>query len=299
MDLSLIFATLGARIATRHELIACGVTGRALASAVKTGRLARVRRDRYALPGSDRHLIEAVRVGGLFACTSALADIGVFAFDNRVTHVHLERAASRPRDPHNGRLRLARSGRRDIEVHWTRLIDPTAATRERVGLVDALVQSASCQDPRHTIASIDNALHQGLIGESEISMIFDALPTNRQYLRGLLDARAESGQESVLRLLLQHAGLRFEVQVHIPGVGRVDFLVEGILILEADSRLAHDGWDAHVRDATRDITSGQLGYLTLRPLYEHTMHQPELVLAAIRGVLDSGRALKSRRIRSA
>jgi very-short-patch-repair endonuclease len=293
------FTAIGARIASRAELFALGATGRQLTTAVRVRELVRVRRDHYSLPATDRHLVEAVRVGGKLACTSALADAGVFIFDSKRTHLHLAKSASRSRSPHSHRVPLGHGNRRDIELHWKRLVDPTAATRDRVGLVDGLIQASSCQDLRYTIASIDNALHQRLIGESEISTIFDALPANRQYLRGLLDARAESGQESVLRLLLQHAGLRFEVQVHIPGVGRVDFLVEGILILEADSRLAHDGWDAHVRDATRDITSGQLGYLTLRPLYEHTMHQPELVLAAIRGVLDSGRALKSRRIRSA
>jgi very-short-patch-repair endonuclease len=118
-------------------------------------------------------------------------------------------------------------------------------------------------------------------------MIFAALPARLQRLRTWLDGRAESGQESVLRLILDSAAFEYKPQVFIPGVGRVDFLVEGILVLEADSRLAHDGWNAHVRDATRDINCGQLGYLTLRPLYEHTMYQPELVLAAIRGVLKS------------
>jgi very-short-patch-repair endonuclease len=299
MNVDDTFSTIGTRIATRAELISCGATGYWLTAAVKSGLLVRVRRDRYALPSTSHQIIQAVRVGGRLACTSALAEVGVFAFDSRATHVHLERAASRPRSPLNNRQPLASRDRRDVEVHWKRLVDPQAATPERVGLVDALVQGASCQQPRHTIASIDNALHQQLITEADITTIFAALPSRFQTLRGLLDGRAESGQESVLRLILENASLRYEPQVWIPGVGRVDFLVEGILVLEADSRLAHDGWDAHVRDATRDIRCGQLGYLTLRPLYHHTMEQPDLVLAAIRGVLDSSRALTSRRIHRA
>lgn len=285
-----IFAAVGARIATRDELIGLGITGRALTSAVRCGELVRVRRDRYAPAGTDRRIIEAVRVGGVIACTSALSISGVFAFEARTTHVHLERTVSRPRSPRNGLQPLQHKNRRGVKVHWRRLVEPLAATPERVGLVDALIDAARCQDPRHTVASIDNALFQRLIDGGDITTIFAALPGSLQYLRNLLDGRAESGQESILRLILASASLHYELQVWIPGVGRVDFLVEGILVLEADSRLAHDGWDAHVRDTNRDIACGQLGYLTLRPLYEHTMHHPELVLAAVRGVLATARA---------
>ena len=284
-----IFLSLGARIVRRDELIHRGATGRALSAAVKSGHLVRVRRDRYALPGTNRHVVEAVSIGGVLDCTSALADIGVFVFDGGATHVRLPAAAARPPSAPNNRRVLGSNKSRDVEVHWRRLVDPLAATPECVGLVDALIQAARCQDPWHTVASIDNALHQKLINGGDVATIFEALPLTLQYLRDLLDGRAESGQESILRLILESASLHYEVQVVIPSVGRVDFLVEGILVLEADSRLAHDGWDAHVRDTNRDITCGQLGYMTLRPLYEHTMHQPHLVLAAIRGVLETAR----------
>jgi len=57
-----------------------------------------------------------------------------------------------------------------------------------------------------------------------------AVPIRRVWrLRTLLDARAESGSESLMRLVLRSLGCAFEPQVTIPEVGRVDFLVEGLM----------------------------------------------------------------------
>jgi hypothetical protein len=42
-----------------------------------------------------------------------------------------------------------------------------------------------------------------------------------------------------MRLLLRALGHRAEVQVRIAGVGRVDLVVDGWLIVECDSRAYH------------------------------------------------------------
>jgi very-short-patch-repair endonuclease len=38
-------------------------------------------------------------------------------------------------------------------------------------------------------------------------------------------------------------------------VGRVDFLVEGWLIIECDSKAHHEGWDKQRRDRRRDLAA--------------------------------------------
>ena len=268
---------------TQHELC----TDHGLTCAVRTGALLRVRRDHYALPGTDRHTVEAVRIGGRLACVSALADLGIFAFEHHSTHVHLVEQMSRTRSPHNRFARLTASNRAGTVLHWIPLAAPAEGTNFRVGLVDALIQTVRCQQPHHAIASIDNALFLGAITEGDVGTIFAALPARYQPMRSRLDARSESGQESVLRLLLLDAGLRVDCQVVIPGVGRVDFLVEGTLVLEADSRLAHDGWERHVADRTRDARCAELGHPTLRVLYEFVMNDPEFVLRSILGALQA------------
>jgi len=292
-----VFAEANSRIVQRWQLVAAGATKSSIAGAVRNERIVRLRRDYYSLPGTSQPLMEAIRVGGRLGCISALADAGVFAVSDLFTHAHVLPQRSRLRSPRNRFIPLTPHNRDGVELHWKPLLQPDEATIERVGLVDALAEGFLCQQPALALASLDNALHQGLVGADDVAAVFTGLPERLHYLRNLVDGRSESGQETVLRLILVDCGLQFEVQPQIPGVGRVDFLVEGRLILEADSRLAHDGWDAHMRDANRDINAGAQGYLSLRPLYQHTMLEPTLVREAILSTLYQARLGNTRRPR--
>lgn len=89
----------------------------------------------------------------------------------------------------------------------------------------------------------------------------------------------------MLRLLFEDAGLHCEIQITFAGIGRVDIVVEGIVVVEADSRLAHDGWELHIRDRDRDINLARLGHPSLRPAYQRTMQNPSDVLEAVLGLL--------------
>lgn len=82
-------------------------------------------------------------------------------------------------------------------------------------------------------------------------------------------------------------GIQSQIQVTIPGVGRVDGLVDGRLIWEADSRLAHDGWQLHVRDRDRDIDAARQGFVTLRPAYNRTMFATADVVDAVQRLLEA------------
>ena len=105
-------------------------------------------------------------------------------------------------------------------------------------------------------------------------------------LRSLIDARVDAGQESVVCDLFRSAGYRCDIQVSIDGVGRVDILVEGCVVVEADSQSHHKTWDEHIRDRTRDRLLAALGYVTLRVLYQDIMFDPEGVLRAMQKLVD-------------
>ncbi len=280
-----VFTEYGITIASREQLLAAGATGRGLTAAVQSGFLVRLRRDHYVLPGAARLIQQSVRVGGRLGCVSTLSLAEVFAFDATYPHIHMDRRASRYRSPRNRFVLLNEFNRDGATLHWSRLIEPDGGNEFTVGMTDALAQAVCCQDPWHAIASLDNALHLGRISESDLNEIFRHLPDRFQPLRPEVDGRSEAGQETVLRLLMQSAGLSCELQVEIAGVGRVDMIVDGILVLEADSRLAHDGWDLHVRDRNRDLDLGRLGYMSLRPVYNRTMYYPNDVLEAVLNLL--------------
>jgi hypothetical protein len=287
------FERLQTRVASRAELLDAGATPRLLTTAVRGGRLLRVRRDHYALPGTTRSILQAVRIGGRIGCISALEGAGVFAFDKTFTHAHLDREASRTRHPNHRNRRLTAGERDGVVVHWGELLDRYDGSRWSIGTRDALAQVLRCQHPWHAVASIDNALFLGVIGKTELADIFAHVPGNLQRLRELVDGRAEAGQETVLRLILREAGLDYEIQVTVAGVGRVDFIVEGCLVVEADSRLAHDGWDLHLRDRNRDIDLARLGYMSLRPAYQRTMFAPNDVREAVLHLLGAHRHFRT------
>lgn len=279
------FGAAGLSVMSKAELVSCGATDGALTAAVRSGHLLRLRRDRYSLPSLDSDAQRAVRVGGRLTCVSALASYGVFAFDTRNTHIHLVNHMSRLRSPQNRGIALDVRNRSSVELHWGALLDPHGGNDVRVGIVDALAQAVRCTHPWHAIASVDNALHLGLVDQSDVAEIFRWAPDRFGWLRTMVDGRAEAGQESVLRMIVHEAGFNCELQQVIDGVGRVDLVVEDCVALEADSRAHHNGWEAHVRDRGRDLELAVRGYASLRPAYAHTMHNPLLVKNAVSGLV--------------
>jgi very-short-patch-repair endonuclease len=281
------FERTGTLIASRDELLSAGARGRVLTRDVRDGRLIRVYRDHYALPGTPEHVLRAVRVGGRLACVSDLADRGVFVFRQHQGHVHLERGASRLRSPGCREVQLGADNRGGVELHWRPLLCPEDATPHAVGAIDSVAQAMRCQAPRMAVATLDSALNKRVISPEGARTIFASLPERFRAIHALSDGRAEAGSETILRLLVRTLGLQFDIQVVIDGVGRVDMLIEGWLVVEADSRAHHSAADRYVADRTRDTTLALLAYASLRLLYEDIMFRPERVAAAILGLLRS------------
>jgi very-short-patch-repair endonuclease len=66
----------------------------------------------------------------------------------------------------------------------------------------------------------------------------------------LADANSESPLETIARVLLRVHGLDVQTQVYLDGVGRVDLLVEGVLVVELDG-FEHHSDRAHYRNDRR------------------------------------------------
>ncbi len=175
-------------------------------------------------------------------------------------------------------------------MHWWPLIEPDDGTEFCVGARDVLAQVIQCQPPHFALAALDTALHAGRVHPSELGEIFANVPAKYRSLRGEIDARVDAGQETVLRRLILEAGLRCDIQVIIDGVGRVDLLVENCVVVEADSNAHHKSWEQHIRDRTRDRRLAELGYVTLRVLYQDIMFDPASVVSAIKALVRLCRA---------
>jgi very-short-patch-repair endonuclease len=271
-------------VLTRADLIRDGMTSRAITAAVRSGALIRARQDNY-LPGdAARPLVEAVRVGGRLGCLSLLALLEVFVYDSDTLHVHMERGDSRMRSTRTRRMPLAtRAKRRDVVLHWHRLTE--RPRRGQVGVFDAIVNAVRCQEPRYAIATLDSALNKKLIRPDQISEVFAALPRRFQILRGFVDGRAQAGTETLVRLMAIRLGCDVDLQVRFDGVGFVDLVIDGWLVVECDSKAFHSTWEQQLKDYRRDLALAAAGYCVLRLTAEDILYRPEAVLESLRGLL--------------
>lgn len=263
------------RTLSTSDLREAGLTKRRIATAVQQGRLIRLRLGRYAPEHTPDIFIDAARWGGRVDCISLLSYLGVFVHTQDGPHIQVDRNATRLP------LRPAR-----VRRHWRSSSAPAASMA--VEVVEALTQAVLCQPARHAIATLDSAWHLGLVDVEGIDEVFRRLPRAFQVLRTLLDPRSEAGVETLVRLILRTLGHRAELQVVIRGVGRVDLLVDGWLIVECDSRQFHSEWEAHVRDRHRDSAALAQGYCTVRLLAADVLSRPDAVRLQLESILDHG-----------
>ena len=100
------------------------------------------------------------------------------------------------------------------------------------------------------MASIDSALNRGLIALDQVTEIFDLLPPRYGVLRGLIDGRAQSGPETLVRVMVRKLGSTADLQVEFDGVGFVDLVVDGWLVIECDSKAHHSSWEQQLKVRT-------------------------------------------------
>lgn len=88
--------------------------------------------------------------------------------------------------------------------------------------------------------------------------------------------------EVCARYHLLAAGLVVQEEVLVPGVGRVDFVVAGRLIVEIDGFEFHSNRTHYRQDRNRWNTATAKGYQTLRITAELVLGNPELFVQLVR-----------------
>lgn len=268
---------------TTAELNAHGRSARWIAEQVRAGRLVPIRKGHFHLPGAPEQVVRAVRVGGLATGATAAAALGLWTPTDGRLAVVVPATASRLRDPDDARRPLAGDG---VRVHWTGERMPQETLLDRIAPALVVLEHLLLTfAPARALTTVDSALHQLRIRPADLAVLRERLPAHLAGVLALADARAESGLETVARVLLQLAGFRVVPQVEITGVGRVDLVVEGRLIVELDGAVWHAG--KFEEDRARDAAAARLGYRTLRFTYQQVMDEWPTVFAAITRALAS------------
>lgn len=301
--------------ARRSTLFRQGISRFQIEDALASGFLERPIRGWYLTRAADSDQRRAIIAGARLGCVTALRRWGVWSGLANDLHLHFAPTSSRlrldqahvvlgmqqPVLPHPGvpprRIvdlgEIWRCAPGIPVVHWLSNTSASGTLDWIVSPADALAQAIRCQDEEHAVACIDSALRHGVISIQEWGTIRRNLPERLRPLADRVDARAGSGNESIVRVRLRATGFTVEPQVHIPGVGDVDLIVDDLVALEVDSEKFHSSPEQRRIDRTRTLLALAYGMPSMRIGPEHlTAEGWPLALTAIARQVADARALR-------
>lgn len=243
-----------------------GCTRKQLAAETRIGSIQRVRPGVFAVPTADPSILSAAAHGGALTCAAALRARGIWVLPDPDDKIHVWMGAA-------GRTHHEKCA---CIVHYS----PGRAELGLAPVAAALVHAYRCLNQEAFFAAYESAWNKRLISAPDRARIRKELPRSAEWLLDLARSDAESGLESLLRLRLHLLGIRLDCQVDIDGVGRVDFVIGGRVILEADGKENHTAAKRH-KDLMRDAAASARGYETLRFDYAMSLYNWDLVIAAI------------------
>lgn len=227
------------------------------------------RRGVFLVPGCDPDLAAAIRHNGRLTCASAASRYGLW-LRNPPPRLHLACNHGHGRGFIRHRT-LRFDGHEDF---------PIAAVE------DVALHALGCLAPPSSTALATSAIR---LHGVHLELLKDQLRADRSapVRRALqdLDLRAESIVQVDAQHLFRTNGIHFDAQVFLPGIGRVDFLLDGFLIVEIDGFAFHSQRADMLRDRDRNNTSTVQGFAVLRYMLEHIWFNPDHVLGEIRAVL--------------
>lgn len=277
-------------VATTGDLRARGFTRADVAAAVSRGALRHVRRGWYATAGTDPRVVRAVRLGGAAGCVTGTTLAGLWEPPAAGLHLSLSRDAHPP----SGRHPLIAG---DIVTHWTgdsRL----SMNRGTLGAIECLRQVIGCQPPDFAFAIVESALACGLLSTADLARVTaESGPGDARTLAAAC-ALSGSGTESLFKFrILPFVRLELRQQVHVPGVGRTDFMIGDRLLVEIDSRAHHGGDAQRRRDLARDAIAAGLGYFPVRFDSTQVLHDWATVESTVLSIVERREHLDFRRVR--
>lgn len=284
-------------VASRQTLIAARIHPASIDAARRSGVLEKLRRGMYALPEADIDQRRAVIAGGRVGCVSALRRVGVWGGFDPALHLHVPSSASRLHLDEIVALGRSPDVRRtddafwaepgEPRVHWQRG-HPLGGRRVRSWADDwladplsALRQAVLCLDDEHAIAAIDSALRKNVVHARDLEPLFAQLPRRLHPLKNELDAAADSGPESIVRVRMRRAGFVVEPQIPIPGSSQLDLLINGVVGLDIDSRAWHRGQQQVSWDYGKTLQAFAFGLPILRILPHHIFENWSSTVEAI------------------
>jgi very-short-patch-repair endonuclease len=262
------FLKYAGSVARTSTLLQAGFTDRDIRNAVAAGEIRRLRHGVVALPDAAPDLTGAVLANGLLTCASA-------AVHRQLWVLH---------EPQSLHLLCRHGGPKDAVVHRETLVPPDG-TKPLASTTDVLIHCLRCLPAVEAAVMVESAARQGV---TTLGYLRERLPGRRngaaRRVLDLVDGTADSAIEVVARILFRSEGIHTETQVELPGIGIVDFLLEGFLIVEVDGG-SHLEPRQVKKDRVRNNASTLTGYSVLRYGYAEVVYNPQRIIDEVWQVL--------------
>jgi very-short-patch-repair endonuclease len=295
MELSAVMARTG-HLASRRQLAAAGIGRHLVDRGLREGGVIRVRPGWVATLEADQLAIIAVLRGARLTGATALRSYGIWAGDDRRIHLQLppnaHRVQQHPLTPIASFTR-PKFTPRGVVNHWGVTPQRNAEfppgigaiahlkPEWRVTLADAIVMFAATESDEQLAAAMESAAHEKRLSHTAVMNLFQRLPRRQRRLAARLNFCGESGMETIARMRLEALGLRLAQQVRIAteraDTDRVDFVIDGWLIVELDG----DEWHDPIEDRIRTNRLIRAGYRVLRFGYAEVFERWDETAATI------------------
>lgn len=183
----------------------------------------------------------------------------------------------------------------DVCIHWEPVLSKEEERTHVASIGTVLERVLVCMPLKVSLPMLDAARNRGIYDVSTLTIppTGSRLPHLREAL-SLSSERARSILETVARLQLIDMGLTPQVGVWIEGVGEVDMIILGFIVIEVDGWAFHSSKEQREKDLKRDRELLRRGYVVLRFTYDDVMNGdfarevPASVQALRRLVPDTG-----------
>lgn len=183
----------------------------------------------------------------------------------------------------------------DVCIHWEPVLSKEEERTHVASIGTVLERVLVCMPLKVSLPMLDAARNRGIYDVSTLTIppTGSRLPHLREAL-SLSSERARSILETVARLQLVDMGLTPQIGVWIEGVGEVDMIILGFIVIEVDGWAFHSSKEQREKDLKRDRELLRRGYVVLRFTYDDVMNGdfarelPVSVTALRRLVPDTG-----------
>ena len=215
--------------------------------------------------------LDQVRAFVYNACISCVSAAQIYELpvlmEERPQKTHLSVAYNRGMHP----SKLRRFD--DVCIHREQLVSDEERSTHVASIGTVLERVLVCMPLKVSLPMLDAARNRGLYDISTLTIppTGSRLPHLKEAL-SLSSDRARSILETVARLQLIDMGLTPQVGVWIEGVGEVDMIILGFIVIEVDGWAFHSSKEQREKDLKRDRELLRRGYVVLRFTYDDVMN---------------------------